>query len=134
MIVVDTNLVAYLVLPGERTGAAEAVLQADPAWAAPTLWRSELRNVLSTYVRRGALALEDALAMAGRAEALLAGREYTVPTEAVLALAASSGRAAYDCEFVVLARELGIPLVTCDGALLAAFPDVVVPPEGFAGR
>jgi len=132
MIVADTNLIAYLVRPGERTGAAEAVLRADSAWAAPTLWRSELRNVLATYVRARTLALDHALVMAERAEALMAGREFSVPTEAVLALAFTSGCAAYDCEFVVLARELGVRLVTADARLLAAFPDTAVAPEGFA--
>ena len=132
MIVADTNLIAYLVLPGERTGAAEAVLRADPAWAAPTLWRSELRNILATYVRSGALALGDALSMAERAEALMAGWEFSVPTEPVLALASSSGYAAYDCEFVVLARELAVPLVTADAQVLEAFPDTAVTPERFA--
>lgn len=133
MIVADTNLVAYLVLPGERTQVAEEVLGKDPAWAAPILWRSELRNVLASYVRTGRLALDHALAMAERAEELLATREFTVPTREVLVLAAASGCAAYDCEFVVLARELGVPLVTSDQALLEAFPDTAVTPERFVG-
>ncbi|NJD18519.1 MAG: type II toxin-antitoxin system VapC family toxin, partial [Gemmatimonadetes bacterium] len=133
MIVADTNLISYLVLPGEHTREAEAVLRADPAWAAPLLWRSELRNVLATYVRGGRLALGDALSMAERAEELMAGREFTVPTEDVLSLAASSGCSAYDCEFVVLARELGVALVTVDAGLLSAFGDTAVAPEGCAG-
>lgn len=134
MIVADTNLIAYLVLPGERTLAAEAVLRADPVWSAPLLWRSELRNVLATYVRGGRLALGDALSMAERAEELMSDREFTVPTEDVLALAASSGCSAYDCEFVILARDLGVPLVTVDAGLLSAFGDTAVAPEVFAGR
>lgn len=133
MIVADTNLIAYLVLPGERTAAAEAVLLRDPAWAAPTLWKSELRNILATYVRAGRVALDDALAMAKRAEDLMAGREFSVPTEAVLVLAAESGCVAYDCEFVALARALALPLVTADGRVLEAFPDVAVAPEDFGG-
>ena len=131
MIVADTNLIAYLVLPGERTAAAEAVLLRDAAWAAPTLWRSELRNILATYVRAGRITLDDALAMAERAEELMAGREFNVPTDVVLALAAGSGCAAYDCEFVALARALDAPLVTSHGRVLEAFPDVAVAPEGF---
>lgn len=134
MIVADTNLIAYLVLPGERTEAAEAVLRTDPAWAVPILWRSELRNVLATYVRGGTLSFGDALVMAERAESLMAGREFSVPSESVLALSSASGCAAYDCEFVVLARELGVPLVTADARLITAFPETVAAIEAFARR
>ena len=37
MIVVDTNVLAYLYLPGEYTSAAEELLQQTPDWAAPVL-------------------------------------------------------------------------------------------------
>ena len=32
----------------------------------------------------------------------------------------------YDCEFVALAKQTGIPLVTEDAALLRAFPDIAM--------
>jgi predicted nucleic acid-binding protein len=55
MIVVDSNVLAYLYLPGECTEAAEALLGNDPEWAAPILWRSEFRNILAGYLRRKSL-------------------------------------------------------------------------------
>ncbi len=33
-------------------------------------------------------------------------------------------RPAYDCEFVALARDLNVPLVTSDKQVLTQFPDV----------
>ena len=34
MIVADSNVVAYLYLPGEHTAAAERLLEREPDWAA----------------------------------------------------------------------------------------------------
>lgn len=123
MIVVDTNVVAYLLLPGPRTEQAEALLHDHALWAAPPLWRSEWRNVLMGYLRRGLLSLEQVLALQQRAEDLVIAHEESVSSERVLRLAASSGCSAYYCEFVAAAEQLGVPLITADRALLAAFPD-----------
>ena len=122
MIVVDTNVVAYLLLQGPQTAAAEALLEAHPTWAAPPLWRSEWRNVLCGYWRRGSLTLEQVIALQLQAETLVIGHEEPVQSEAVLRLAASSGCSAYDCEFVAAAQQLDAPLVTADRDLLKAFP------------
>ncbi|NIM41670.1 MAG: PIN domain-containing protein [Hydrogenophaga sp.] len=121
MIVVDTNIIAYLYLPGPYTPAAEALFLSDPDWAAPLLWRSELRNILSTYVRKALLSLEDAYRIQREAEALMAEREYDVDSLDVLKLAKDSGCTAYDCEFVALAYRLGATLVTQDAKLRQAF-------------
>ncbi|MDP4682094.1 MAG: type II toxin-antitoxin system VapC family toxin [Cyanobium sp. MAG_255] len=71
--------------------------------AAPPLWRSEWRNVLSTYLWRDLLQISEAVA-----------------SEQVLQLANRSRCSAYDCEFVVAAQQLGVPLVTEDRAVLVA--------------
>ena len=131
MIVADTNLIAYLLIPGDRTPQARAVLKKDSEWIAPLLWRSEFRSVLTLYMRQSALALGDALRYASQAEELLRGREYHVESSQVLSLATASRCSAYDCEFVALARQLDLPLVTTDRQVLAAFSNVAVRPEDF---
>lgn len=123
MIVVDTNAVAYLCLPSEHSARAEALYARDSEWAAPLLWRSEFRNVLLGFLRRGHLEFEQALEVLGEAEALFAGREFEVPSGLVLELARDSACSAYDCEFVALAIRLGTRLATLDRKLLAAFPE-----------
>lgn len=131
MIVADTNLLVYLYVQGQRTDESEAVLMRDPVWTVPLLWRSEFRNSLIGLVRTQALELEDALSMIEEAERWLAGHEYSVLSRQVLTLASRSGCSAYDCEFVALAQDLEVPLVTSDRQVLKAFPTIAVAPERF---
>lgn len=84
MIVADTNLFIYLFVKGQRTNQAEAVLQHDPAWAAPLLWRSEFRNILIGLVRRKDLDLEDVLEVVDEVEQWMRGQEYSVASHKVL--------------------------------------------------
>ena len=134
MIVVDTNVISYLMLPGTHTAKAQDAFRKDSEWAAPLLWRSEFRNVLSTYLRRGQVSLEVVLQLMTEAEGLMSGREYEVPSERVFALASQSKCSAYDCEFVVLAQDLGVALVTSDSRVLRAFPDRAVSLTEFAAK
>ena len=134
MIVVDTNVIAYLYLPGSHTAKAEALLGQDAAWAAPLLWRSEFRNILSGYMRRKDLTFEQALRLQAEAENLLAGGEHDVDSQRVLELARDSDCSACDCEFVALAQQLGAKLVTMDTKVLKAFPKHAVAMVGHASR
>lgn len=127
MIVVDTNVLAYLLIPGRFTERAEHWLQTDPQWAAPRLWRSELGNVLATYVRAGSLPLADAVTLHRRAGLIIGPDEYEVEMSDVLTLSARSGCSAYDCEFVALAEFLDVPLLTADARLHQAFPGRTTP-------
>jgi predicted nucleic acid-binding protein len=131
VIVVDTNIIAYLFLDSERQTQIDLVFQADPQWAAPRFWRSEMRNVLASYLRREIVNLEESVAIMEEAIQLLHNGEYDVPSARVLALAHASGCSAYDCEFVVLAQDLGIRLVTVDRQLLMRFPDIAISPEDY---
>lgn len=127
MIVVDTNVIAYLYLPGDHTARAEALLERDSDWAAPLLWRSEFRSILAGYLRRGQLSFEQVRALQAEAESLMAGAEHEVESQRVLELVRDTDCSAYDCEFAALAQQLGTPLVTADAKLLKAFPRLAVP-------
>jgi predicted nucleic acid-binding protein len=122
MIVVDSNVLAYLYLPGEYSTAAEALLEQDSDWAAPILWRSEFRNILAGYMRRKAITFEQAVSLQREAESLLEGAEFELESLAVLELVRDSDCSAYDCEFIALAMKLDTKLVTMDKKLLRAFP------------
>ena len=123
MIVVDTNVLAYLLIPGKFTQSAERLLEADSVWAAPRLWRSELRNVFATYLRSNLLTLDDAAILFKRATDIIGAEEYEVETSDVLRLSKQSKCSAYDCEYIALAEFLDLKLVTADGKLAKAFPN-----------
>ena len=126
MIVVDTNVIAYLFLRGDFAARAEAWLIDDRDWVVPMLWRSEFRNLLGGYLRRKQLTFEAVLEIQREAEALLMGSEHEVDSQRVLELVRSSDCSAYDCEFVSVAMRLGVKLLTADGKVLKAFPQHTV--------
>ncbi len=134
MIVADTNLIVHLFLEGEWTEDARGVLHRDAGWMAPVLWRSEFRNTLTTLIREEHLALRPAMIAASAAEGFLFENEFEIASPPVLELAQASGRSAYDCEFVALAQQHGVKLVTSDRRLLSSFPDVAVSPGDFVSH
>ena len=132
MIVVDTNVMIRLVVGGEEGADSRALLEQDAEWAAPGILVSELRNVLLGFVRRGALTPEQAKAMCDDAWLALGGRIVSVSGAEVMDAALECGLSAYDAEFVVLARTLGVPLATSDSAMLEGAPDVSAPARALA--
>jgi predicted nucleic acid-binding protein len=114
--------------------AADLAWRLDSDWIAPVLWRSEFRNTLAGAMRQRSLTVESALEIANLAEAMMAGNELIVSTEIVMRLIAGSNCSAYDCEFVALAEEQNVPLVTVDRAVLRAFPKTAVALDRFAQR
>ncbi len=127
MIVVDTNILAYLYLPTEHTQKVEALLAKDSEWIAPTLWRSEFRNVLALYLRKNLLTFDQALEIQSEAEALLQDNEFIVTSLDVLQLVQNSECSAYDCEFVALAQSMNVQMITMDKKILKNFPETAIP-------
>jgi predicted nucleic acid-binding protein len=134
MIVVDTNIIGYLYLSSDKSSLSEQALLKDSIWAAPLLWRSEMRNVLALYIRKELLSLIDAQQIMAEATGLMLGQEYEVTSNLILELVKASSCSAYDCEFVALARDLRAPLVTVDRQILRDFRDTALDLESFVGR
>jgi predicted nucleic acid-binding protein len=132
MIVADTNLVAYLLIEGQRTQAAREVWQKDHEWCLPPLWRSEFLNVLTTSVRSNVISETQAI-QAWRTGLQLVGHNEQEPLgEPVLHTALRYKISAYDAQFVSVAESLNIPLVTVDRKLISACKGVAVSIESFA--
>jgi predicted nucleic acid-binding protein len=128
--VVDTNVVAYLLLGTDRfvEEARGFITALDEAWA-PALWEAELANALWMAVRHKVLPLDEA----AKRLTLAAGLGIqTVPNrtlwQAALVRARDSKVAVYDTLFVELAVREHAPLATFDGAVLKAFPNIAVRP------
>jgi predicted nucleic acid-binding protein len=124
MIVVDTNIISYLYIFGDRSQQSEDLLSFDYSWVAPILWRSEFRNVLAHYLRKRLLNMDDILLIIQQAEKLLKDREYEISSAHIMQLVERSQCSAYDCEFVALAQYLDIPLITADKKIIRDFPEI----------
>ena len=131
MIVVDTNVIAYLHVSGEYSAQAEQARRKDPNWVAPLLWRSEMRNVLALYLRRRLLTLSEVRRIMDEAQEMMEGHEYEVASFRVFEEVARGTCSAYDCEYVALARLLGVRFVTCDKKILSQFPDMATALKNF---
>ncbi|MFH2045324.1 MAG: type II toxin-antitoxin system VapC family toxin [Pseudomonadota bacterium] len=123
VIAVDTNIIAYLYLPTEYTKYAEKLLIKEPVWSAPSLWRSEFRNVLALYLRKDFITFEQAIQIQTEAELLMEGNEFELNSIDILKLVKDSSCSAYDCEFVALAQQLETTLVTADKKIISEFPN-----------
>ena len=134
MIVVDTNVIHYCWVRGVYTDVAQAVRRRDPDWHVPILWRSELRNVLTAYLRRELMSREQIVEILDAADQALAGSEHVIADQLVLDVVEGSTLTPYDAEFVALASALSVPLVTADKAVLMAFPDRAMTMEAFVTR
>lgn len=131
MIVADTNIITYLLLPTSYTSSVDSLYKIDPDWAAPALWKSEFRNVLALYLRKEIITLEKALQIQDIAESIMAHNEYDISSSQVLALVEKSNCSAYDCEFIALANQLNVQLVTQDKKVLKEFSSSTISVSDF---
>lgn len=140
--IVDANVLLYFHInhPDYSAEATKAIEAADRCFA-PELWRSELRSALFQYVASekatdlpgSELTLEKAIEHMAVAERIVT-HSFSVGSEEVLRLAYESGCSPYDCEYVQLAQEMELALVTYDRKLQRAFPNVALSPRDYLGR
>ena len=121
MVVVDTNVLAYLLIDGDRTADAQALYARDPDWRSEGFLLVEFSNILATYLRAGSLERGAAEGLLASAEQILSG-SLNLPHARALGIAAEFGVSAYDARFLGAARGLGTKLVTEDAKLRRAAP------------
>ena len=134
--VVDTNVVAYLLLGTDRfvDEARRFMGAVDDAWA-PAVWEAELANTIWMAVRHKVLTLDEAATRLKLADGL---GIHSVPNrtlwQGALVRANDSNIAVYDTLFVELAVREQVPLATFDGGVLKAFPGIAVRPGSLAPK
>jgi predicted nucleic acid-binding protein len=126
MIVVDVNIVVYLLTDMPRHGLARQLYQRNSIWVLLPLWRHELLNVLATLTRQEVLERDAAFQVWHRALGLFSHRERQPDMEQALSLSIEQGISSYDAQYVVLARELDILLVSEDKKLQRILPNHVI--------
>ena len=132
LLIVDANVVVYMLLDGPKSPAARRLHERCPDWVCPTILRHEFMNVCVTYQRMGGLSREECLALMGMGMALLSGREVDVDPETVIGVALDLDLSAYDAQYVAAALILGGVLLTEDRTVLARAPAVARSLEGYA--
>lgn len=121
MIVVDANVIAYRVLANDRTTLALRLFDMDGEWISTSLWEYEFSNILAMPLRNEAWNVQQAVNALRDARKFLA-RVMEPSTETVFEIVRRHKITAYDAQYVALAIELNVPLVTEDKELLKKFP------------
>ncbi len=121
MLLIDTNVLAYLTIEGDRTPAARRLYERDSDWRSETFILVEYSNILATYIRGRALTLEQGARLLAAAEALMPALAST-PHRGALEAAAQFRISAYDARFIALAMRMRVKLITEDVKLRAAVP------------
>jgi predicted nucleic acid-binding protein len=124
MIAVDCNVIVHLLLEGEQTPRARGLLEHDADWHSEPLILVELTNVLATAMRARRLALKDATMVLTQAEGVIEAALHTANHFDALTTAAHYRVSAYDARYLVVARNLGVKLVTDDARLRKSAPDL----------
>ena len=122
MLIVDTNVVAYLLIEGDYTAAARSLHRRDDDWRSEAFIMVEFTNVLTASIVARRMNLVLAEQFLADATSLLHGKLTSIPHDSVLSLAVQYRVTAYDARFLALAQQLDTPLVTEDAKLRAAAP------------
>ena len=128
MLVVDANVVAYLLVEGEKTAQARGLWARDPDWCAPRLLFYELANVFTSLARQGALPLESGRAGMESSLALVRLLEQDPAPGRILEIAARLRLSAYDACYLAAAEMTRALLATEDVRLLRVAPEVARSP------
>jgi len=124
VIVVDANVIASAYTRVQGHAAARQALDRDEDWRVPSLWRVEYLSALRWAIFELGATLDAAEMAYKDAVELFGHRELPVAARRVLELSSLKRKlSVYDAHYLVLAHELGCPVVTEDQKFAAAAKD-----------
>ena len=121
MVVIDTNILAYLLISGDRTQEAQTLFVRDSDWKSEAFLLVEFSNMLATYERQGRLSRARSEEVFLEAEARMHGL-VNLPHVTALRTAHRFAVSAYDARFLATAETFNAKLVTEDVRLRTAAP------------
>lgn len=124
MLIVDTNVVAYLLIEGHYTAAARSLHRRDDDGRSEAFIMVEFTNVLTASIAARRMNLVLAHQFLADATSILHGKLTSLPHDSVLSLAVQYRVTAYDARFLSLTNQLGRRLVTEHVKLRAAAPEL----------
>ena len=122
MILVDTNVLAYLLIESKPRKMAQELYGRDQDWHTEAFALIELTNVLATNLRVGSLPMPVCIDVLHEANKVVGASLHTVSNVEVLRVAQEFRISAYDARYIALAREIATPLITEDVKLRRAVP------------
>ncbi|MBN1798451.1 MAG: type II toxin-antitoxin system VapC family toxin [Spirochaetales bacterium] len=122
MIVIDTNVIAYRFITGDKTKMAIKVEQFDADWKVPALWYFEFLNVLATLTKNNIITGSQCNIIWQNTRSFLKGREQSIDPQRLLRISIQNDISAYDACYIALAETLNTKCVTSDKKLVKLFP------------
>jgi predicted nucleic acid-binding protein len=125
LVLVDTSILAYLLIDGDYTPAAQELFERDSDWCSEALVMVEFSNIIAAYVRKGLLTQSQGAKLLTEGQTHLPTLHNMVNAQA-LETAMQYEISAYDARVIGLAKQLKQKLVTEDRKLRTAVPSWTV--------
>ena len=126
MIVVDCDVIAYLLIEGEKTSLARTLWTRENNWWMPELWLHEFLNILGHQRTRRESEVEDLPGTLGSSSlSMFEAKSRQADMGYTLSLAARYRLTAYDAQYIALAQSMDVLLISEDRGLRQAVPQSV---------
>jgi predicted nucleic acid-binding protein len=118
VIVADTCLIFHLFNETVLTVNAQKILDKDPHWILPPLWKEEYANVLSKLARKKLRTIGEVIGHFNYTVEELKNCEINIDTKQALEISIEYKISVYDAHFIALAMDFNTLLVTEDKEIL----------------